>query len=113
MLAALGHEKHVCPNCNHNVTVQKDLPDEVWSYILRRHAMLTEDQRKLINQWDSGRLGGQRLMELLLRLDRTDALVAQSVVANQGKTAYFTEGGGGIVGLGVSASIGNPFGSPT
>ena len=64
----------VCPNCAQTSTVPTKLPEEIWSYILRRGANLTEEQRKQIHQWDSGVLTGNRLMELLLRLDRTDTV---------------------------------------
>ena len=61
--------------------------------MLRRGAHLSEEQRKQIHQWDSGVLTGNRLMELLLRLDRTDALVAQSVASGstQHRSAFLQE----------------------
>lgn len=94
LLAALGQSKCTCNSCGALSSVPKDFPDEVWSYLLRRGAHLTEEQRKQIHQWDSGVLTGNRLMELLLRLDRTDALVAQSVASSstQHRSAYWQEG---------------------
>ena len=70
LLAALGQGKVTCSSCGTLTSVPKDFPGEVWSYILKRGAHLTEEQRKQIHQWDSGILTGSRQMELLLRLDR-------------------------------------------
>ena len=81
LLAAMGQSKVNCSSCGALSSVPKELPEEVWSYILRRGAHLSEDQRKQIHQWDSGVLTGDRLMELLLRLDRPDSLVAQSLAS--------------------------------
>ena len=69
LLAALGQTQSKCNGCGCLNSVPKDFPEEVWSYLLRRGAHLTEDQRKQIHQWDSGVLTGNRLMELLLRLE--------------------------------------------
>ena len=43
----------------------------------------------VIHNWDSGTLSQERLLELLLRLDRPDALVAQSLATSGPRTAYF------------------------
>ena len=53
----------------------------------------SEEQRKLLNQWDGGVLKGDRLMELLLRLDRADSIVAQSVAVgtSSNKSNYLNE----------------------
>ena len=81
MQQALGMESVCCKDCNATRTVPRDIPDEIWSYIMRRHANMSEEQRKLVHQWDSGTLSSARVVELLLRLDRTDTIVAQSVVS--------------------------------
>ena len=81
LTSALGQSKEECKNCGQATSVPLDLPDEIWSYLLRRGANLTEDQRKMLHSWDSGTFSGKRVMELLLRIDRTDALVAQTVAA--------------------------------
>ena len=60
----------------------------VWT-LQRREAGLTEEQRKVLRSWDSGALGGDRLLEVSLRLDRTDTLVAQSIVANQERQSHY------------------------
>ena len=72
----------------------KEIPDEIWSYLLKRDAKLSVEQRKLIHQWDSGVLTSMKLTELLLKLDRTDTLVAQSVATGEtnSKTSYYTDG---------------------
>ena len=57
----------------------RDLPDELWSYNLRRSAKLSEEQRKLMHTWDSGPKDSRKVQELLLRLDRTDSLVASQL----------------------------------
>ena len=88
LCAALGFTKVECSECKGQSSIVKDFPDEMWSYLLRRGANLSEEQRKLIHQWDSGILSGERLTELLLRLDRTDTIVAQSVASGHEKTAY-------------------------
>ena len=80
--AALGKQKIECTFCSKSFTVPKDIPDEIWSYLLKRGAKLSEEQRKLLHQWETGVATGKRLMELLLRLDRTDTLVAQTVAAS-------------------------------
>ena len=93
LLAALGQAKIQCSSCGSLSSVPKEFPDEVWSYLIRRGAHLSEEQRKQIHQWDSGVLSGNRLMELLLRLDRTDALVAQSLASGstQARSAYLQD----------------------
>ena len=59
------------------------------TYLLKRDARLSEDQRKVIHNWDSSTLSQERLLELLLRLDRPDALVAQSLATSGPRTNYF------------------------
>ena len=58
---ALGTLKVHCPNCSQTITTNKDLPDEIWSYLIKRSAHLTEEQRKLIHSWDSSHLSANRL----------------------------------------------------
>ena len=84
-------KKTVCANCAQTSTVPTEIPDEIWNYILRRGANLNVEQRKQIHQWDSGVLTGKRLMELMLRLDRTDTVLAQSLGTNAPKGAFWVE----------------------
>ena len=91
LVNAFAEKKTKYPHCDETTTVPMDIPDEIWSYILRRGAHLSEEQRKQIHQWDSGVLSGHRLMELLLRLDRTDAILAQCIGSNALKTSFWTE----------------------
>ena len=49
LLAALGQSKNCCNSCGALSSAPKDFPDEVWSYLLRRGAHLTEEQRKQIH----------------------------------------------------------------
>ena len=44
--SALGPQCVKCPTCFGAVTTGKDLPDEIWAYLLKLAANLTEDQRK-------------------------------------------------------------------
>ena len=87
MISAFGHKKINCGHCNHQVTIPKELPDELWTYLLKRGANLTDEQRKMIHQWDPTSLDSQRLTELLLKLDRTETLVAQSIASK----SYFQD----------------------
>jgi hypothetical protein len=89
LVSALGHRKMTCSQCMHCTDEPVDLPERIWTYLLKRDARLTEDQRKVIHNWDSGTLGQDRLLELLLRLDRPDALVAQALAASGSKATYF------------------------
>ena len=86
LCAALGYEKITCPNCTQMFNKKQQFPELVWTYLLKRGGRLTDEQRKLIHQWDATQVHGQQLVETLLRLDRTDTLVAQSISA--GKEAY-------------------------
>ena len=81
MVSSFGSKKVECGHCQRQITVSKELPDEVWSYLLKRGANLTEEQRKMIHHWDPSTMDSHRLTELLLRLDRTDTIVAQSIAA--------------------------------
>ena len=64
------------------------LSDDIWSYFFRRGANLNEEQRKQLHQWDSGVVKGKRLVELLLRLDRPDTVLAQNISSNTTKSAF-------------------------
>ena len=86
---ALGSFKVKC-ECGNHVDVPNELPEVYWSYLIRKDAKLSEEQRKLLHQWESGPLRGNRLIELLLRLDRTDTLVASSIVARNSQTHFET-----------------------
>ena len=94
MCQALGFEKTKCIICRTDDSRLKEFLDEIWSYLLKRDAKLSEEQRKLIHQWDSGVLTSMKLTELLLKLDRTDTLVAQSVATGEtnSKTSYYMDG---------------------
>ena len=91
LVNAFTEKKTKCPHCDATTTVPMEIPHKIWNYILRRGAHLNEEQRKQIHQWDSAALSGHRLMELLLRLDRTDAILAQSIGSNAPKTSFWTE----------------------
>ena len=78
-LGALSANHHQCPVCLHKSTIPADLPDEVWAYNLRRGARLSDEQRRLMHQWDTGPLNSSKLQALLLKLDRTESLVAQQL----------------------------------
>ena len=92
MRTALGMATIKCTNCLKDMQIQKDLPEEVWSYLLKRSAKLSEDNRKLMHTWDQGVLTGQKLIDLLLRLDRPDAAIVPAAVAGAPKAALFMEG---------------------
>ena len=81
MISAFGQRKINCGHCNQQVTIPKELPDELWTYLLKRGANLTDEQRKVMHQWDPTSMDSQRLTELLLKLDRTETLVAQSIAS--------------------------------
>ena len=49
----------------------------IWAHLLEKAGHLTDENRDRINQWDSGPKSSERIMELMLRLDRTDLLVSQ------------------------------------
>ena len=72
----------------------KDLPDEIWSYLLKRTANLNDDQRKQIWLWDSRDLPTARMADFLTRLDRPEILIASQIAGQQGnyKPSYITEG---------------------
>ena len=101
LCSALGQQCVECPNCQQTFTTGKDLPDEIWAYLLKRAAHLTEDQRKLLHTWDSGTLSLERLTELLLRFDRPETLVAQSLATAPPKN-FFEQN--------TAASCGDPVG---
>ena len=88
LVNALGHRKISCSRCMHCTDEPVDLPDKIWTYLLKRDARLTEDQRKLIHTWDCGTLSQDRLLELMLRLDRPDTLVAQALVNSGTKNTF-------------------------
>ena len=88
LVSALGHRKISCSQCSHCTDEPVDLPEKIWTYLLKRDARLTEDQRKVIHNWDSGTLSQERLLELLLRLDRPDALVAQALATSGTKNNF-------------------------
>ena len=87
MVASFGQKKVSCGHCNGLVTIPKDLPDELWTYLLKRGANLTDEQEKVMHQWDPTSMDSQRLTELLLKLDRTETLVAQSIASK----SYFQD----------------------
>jgi len=94
LCAAFGMGHLDCVQCRTKNTYPIELPSEVWQYILRRGAHLSEDQRKLLLHWDQAKVSNERLIELLLKLDRTDTLVAQSLVSSSGaqkSSAFFQD----------------------
>ncbi len=91
--AALGKTRQCCANCLKESDVPQKVPDEIWTYILKKGASLTEDQRKQIFQWDSSQLSGPRLQELLLRFDRTDAVIAAGMTAHAPKSYMHEQDG--------------------
>eukprot|EP00973_Karenia_brevis_P086966 12060163-Karenia_brevis.AAC.1 len=46
------------------------MPDKSWAYNLKQGAKLSEEQRKLMHQWDPGLHSGAKMQEFLLQLDR-------------------------------------------
>eukprot|EP00973_Karenia_brevis_P066181 9198099-Karenia_brevis.AAC.1 len=62
----LGTEEHVGKYCSQKSTIQRDIPDELRAYSLQRGAKLSEEQRKLMHQWDAGPHSGAKMQELLL-----------------------------------------------
>ena len=87
---ALGKKHVACPHCQCNFTINNEFPDEFLAHLWKKDAQLSDDNRSKIHLWDSGKLNSQRTIEMLLRLDRADALVAQALAGNgdNTKTAY-------------------------
>ena len=48
---AWGQKMVNCPKCNEEFAMQQDMPEVLWKYIFKKHARLSEEQRKLIYQW--------------------------------------------------------------
>eukprot|EP00973_Karenia_brevis_P028729 3962255-Karenia_brevis.AAC.1 len=57
----LGAEEHTCKFCHNKSSRQRDIPDELWSYKLNRGAKLSDEQRKLRHQWDTGPPSGAKM----------------------------------------------------
>ena len=91
LIASFEENKITCAYCNESNPITPELPNEVWSYLLRRGARLSEEQRKLIHQWGAGVATGDKLIELLLRLDRIDTMVAQSLVKDTRESVEFRQ----------------------
>ena len=91
----LGDREVTCVHCNGKWTEQNDFPDSVWSYLLKRSANLDADQRKQIWQWDSRELSTARLADFLVRLDRSEVLIAANLAGQAGKytPAFHTQAG--------------------
>ena len=87
---AMGKKQVVCPHCQGDFTTNNDFPDEFLAHLWRKDAQLSDDNRSKIHLWVSGKLNSQRTIEMLLRLDRADALVAQALAGSgdNTKTAY-------------------------
>ena len=77
---SLGTETIVCSHCHGNTTRPRDIPMEMWSFMLRRAAKLTPDHQKLMHQWDADNPQADRFMQSLLKQDRSEPLNAQSLV---------------------------------
>ena len=92
LLSALGHYLVKCSKCGHDNERQRELPDEIWSYIIEKHGHLNDEHRKNIQNWDSSKLSSSRLMELMLRLDNTNTLVAAALAdkSTPQKATYLT-----------------------
>ena len=84
MKCALGTEKIECPHCKEHWNRQIDLPDVMWSYMLKKGAHLSDDQLKTITHWDIARkeLVGDKLIEVLTRLDRHDHTITAQGISN-------------------------------
>ncbi len=67
MTAALGHEKLSCPHCDKTFSHQIDIPEIIWSYMLKKGAHLTKDQLKTITNWDifKSSMVGQKLLDVI------------------------------------------------
>ena len=80
----------------------------------KRGANLSDDHRTKIHQWDSGRLSSDKTIEMILRLDRTDALVAQALASgDSGKSAYHVSGTDSTTdGLQATPSVPAPVSPP-
>ena len=62
----LGQEIIKCTKCAHEITRQKTIPDEIWTYIIQKAAKLTEDQRKTLHNWGyTGKVNSQKLIDYL------------------------------------------------
>ena len=88
MCNALGLHKLQCPQCKVDYFTQITLPEFISSYLLKRGANLTDEHRKQLYHWDSGLLTGNRLKELLARLDRTQYTPAHLVVSDKRTNAH-------------------------
>ena len=51
---AFGSEEIKCDHCSKSQKRQVTIPTVMWTYMIKRDAGLTDDNRKQIHQWDSG-----------------------------------------------------------
>ena len=71
--------KHACATCGDERKYQIDLPDDMTYYLFEKHATFTDDMRARIHQWESGNKTLEKLIQLMLRLDRPGDIVAKSL----------------------------------
>ena len=84
MIAALGDQKLSCPHCDQTFSQPTDLPEIIWSYMLKKGAHLTDEQNKTITNWDIDRkeLVGDKLLEVLVKLERNDHSITAAGIAH-------------------------------
>ena len=76
--------------------MNNDFPDEFMAHLWKKDAQLSDDNRSKIHLWDSGKHDSKKTIELLLRLDRSEALVAQALAGSgdNTKSAYMVTDSG-------------------